>query len=92
MKTTNFREYLKDALQDPETKDEFDALEPIYAFKHQLMEIRIREKLTQAELAQKIGIPQSALARLESGKSIPTLRTLQKIAKGLGKKLVLSFQ
>lgn len=92
MKTTNFREYLEDALQDPEFRAEYEALEPLYAMKRQLIQYRIDHNLTQAQLAERLGMKQSALARLESGQSVPTLRTLQRIARGLEKKLVVTFQ
>ena len=43
------------------------------------------------ELAERCGMRQSAFARLESGNANPTLKTLQQVAKGLGKKLRISF-
>ena len=39
-----------------------------------------------------LGMKQSALSRLESGQIVPTLRTLQRVARRLGKKLVITFQ
>lgn len=45
--------------------------------------------LTQHQLAVACGLPQSAIARFESGKSSPTLRTLQRITSALNKKLML---
>ena len=92
MKTTRFRDYLADALQDPETRAEFESLEPLYQVKRQLTELRLRENLTQAELAARIGMSQSALARLENGQTSPTLKSLQRIAHGLGKTLTLTFR
>lgn len=45
---------------------------------------RARKKLTQRELAHKIGVDQSALARFESGRVSPTLNFLKKVVSGLG--------
>ncbi|MDO4584033.1 MAG: helix-turn-helix transcriptional regulator [Planctomycetia bacterium] len=84
--------YLKDALQDPEFRAEYEALEPVYAVKKQLIQARLEQNLTQAELARRIGISRSALARLESGNFNPTLKNLQRIAHGLGKTLTLTFR
>ena len=52
---------------------------------------RAEQNLTQRELAERCGMRQSAFARLESGNANPTLKTLQQVAKGLGKKLRISF-
>ena len=48
--------------------------------------------LTQAELAEKTGIRQSNISRIESGAASPTIDTLARLAEGMGKKLVISFQ
>ncbi|MFH0804477.1 MAG: helix-turn-helix transcriptional regulator [Candidatus Zambryskibacteria bacterium] len=45
---------------------------------------RARQKLSQRELAEKIGVKQSALARFESGRTNPTLGFLKKVVSGLG--------
>ena len=87
-----FDDFLEEQLQDPEFREEYEALEPIYAMKRQLIQYRIDHNLTQTQLAERLGMKQSSLARLESGQSVPTLRTLQRIAHGLEKKLVVSFQ
>lgn len=47
--------------------------------------------VTQQELAAYTGINQSDISRLESGNTNPSLRTLCRIAEGLGKKLIVSF-
>ncbi len=87
----DFEKYLEKALQDPEFREEYEALEPIYALKRQLVELRTKENITQEEAARRIGMSRSSLARLESGNFNPTLKNLQRIAKGLGKKLTVTF-
>lgn len=52
---------------------------------------RAEEDLTQRELAERCGMKQSAFARLESGNANPTIETLQRVAKGFGKQLRISF-
>lgn len=54
-----------------------------------LLTLRRTAHLTQAELAAKIGMPQSSLARIESGKANPTLKTLLRIAAALRAELTL---
>lgn len=50
----------------------------------QLCDVRFKSGITQNEMAQKMGISQSTLARLESANSNPSLKTLVKMARALG--------
>ena len=49
------------------------------------------EDLTQKELAEKSGVRQSNISRIEKGQAVPSLVTLDKIAKALGKEVQVSF-
>jgi len=79
----------KELLSDSATKREFDKLTPRYAVISEFIKARIKNKLTQAEVAKKVGTKQSAIARLESGNVNPSLEFLQKIAKVLGYRLTI---
>jgi DNA-binding XRE family transcriptional regulator len=83
------KQYLKEFLKDPKNKAAYDSLEVEFAIHDALIRERIYKKLTQKQLAKKLGIAQSALARLESGRSNPTLSFLQKVTAGLGLKLTV---
>ncbi|MDH5105920.1 helix-turn-helix transcriptional regulator [Lentilactobacillus diolivorans] len=48
---------------------------------------RIRNNVSQQELAKRIGMKQPQIAKLEMLESVPTLKTLNRYAKGLGLKL-----
>lgn len=74
----------KELLADPRVKKEYDRLAPRYKVISQLISARIKKGLTQKELAQRTGTKQSAIARLESGNSNPSLEFLEKIAEGMG--------
>lgn len=76
-------------LADPENRKAYDSLEVEFKLHEALIDARIQNKLTQKELANKMGITQSALARFESGRTNPTLSFLQKITAGLGLKLTI---
>src|SRR6185295_9767108 len=78
-------------LKDTEFKAGYDALEEEFALASLLIEARTRAKLTQAELADKMGTSQSTIARLESGKAAPSLSTLRRIAKATGTRLEIAF-
>lgn len=78
-------------LEDEETKAEYNALEPIYEIKRELIRMRIDKGLSQKELAEIIGTKQSAISRLENGNYNPSIEFLSKIAHALGKELHISF-
>lgn len=65
---------------NPEVKASFDELDPEYTLARELIAARVRAGLTQTQLAERMNTTQSTIARLESGKSLPSLRTLQRIA------------
>jgi predicted transcriptional regulator len=56
-----------------------------------LMELRESEGLTQRQLAEKVGKPQSTIARIENGNMNVSYGILNEIATGLGKKLEIRF-
>ena len=88
-----FEEYKKKAFaDDPELYKEYKALEPEYEIIKQIIQARSELNLTQKELAEKIGIKQSNISRLESGNYNPSLDFLKKIAQGLGKELHIEFR
>lgn len=91
-KLDEWEDFKKELLSDPEVKKEYDRLQPEFEIISQLIELRAKKKLTQKALAKKLGTKQSAIARLESGRGNPTLEFLQKTAKALNKKLVISFE
>ncbi len=74
-------------LADPEAKAAYDALEPAY----QLARLRIAQGLTQAEVAERAGVRQPNIARLEAGKHEPTLGLLRRVAAALGYRLDVRF-
>lgn len=56
----------------------------------QIIELRKKQRLTQSALAHKAGLKQSALARIESGRSNATIATLGRVAGALKKNLVFA--
>jgi transcriptional regulator with XRE-family HTH domain len=77
------------ALGNAEVKAEYEKLSDEYALLDEFLKARGAQGLTQAQVAQKIGTTQSAVARMESGsgKHSPSLATLSKYAEALGCKL-----
>lgn len=91
-KHLDFDLVLKEALKNPKIKAEYDRLEPKFTAISAIIEARAKKGYTQATLAKKIGTKQSAIARIESGNSNPSIGFLQKLAGALGKKLVIRFE
>ena len=58
-------------------------------FLGQIKRIRKEKGLSQADLAEQVGVPQSTIGRLESRKTFPNLKTLQKIAEVLDAEIYL---
>lgn len=79
------------ALERADVKDEYDRLDEEFHFLDQFLKARAAAGVTQAEIAERIGTTQSAVARLESGrgKHSPSLATLEKYAHALGCRLEL---
>ena len=76
-------------LENPEVVKESEKLEPEFQALRKLILLRRRNKITQHDLAEKINMRQSHIARLESGEITPTLKILKRYADGLN--LVITF-
>ena len=83
------KQFVQEFLKDPVKRKAYESLEVEFKIYSALVKARIEKKLTQKQLASKLGIAQSALARFESGRTNPTLSFLQKITTGLGLKLTV---
>ena len=86
-----YQDYKKEALQDPEVKKEYDALQPEYDIIQAMIDARISQNMTQKELAEKTGITQADISRIENGMRNPSLSMMKKLANGLGMQLKLEF-
>lgn len=91
MAMSNYRDYKEKALQNPEVKTEYDALQAEYDIIQSLIDARANQNITQKELSLKTGIPQADISRIENGTRNPSLSTLKKLAQGLGMQLRLEF-
>ena len=87
----SFDELKNSLLEDEEFKTEYDKLKPRYDAIKQIIKARQELKLTQAELAKRVGTQKSNISRLESGNYNPSLDFLIKISDALGKNLVVQL-
>jgi len=87
----NFREYLEKQLKDSEFKKEWDVLEPEFNVIQAMVDARKQRNMTQKELAERTGIDQSDISKIETGNANPSLATLKRLAEGLDMILKLEF-
>ena len=87
--TIPFDEIAAQWLKDLEVKREYNALEAEFAIASELIRARLRAGLSQAELAERMGTSQSAIARLESGQTLPSTKTLLRFAEATKSKVEL---
>ncbi len=88
---SKFNQYLAEQLRDPAFKAEYDALEAEFAIIQAMITARQKTGMTQKQLAERTGIHQSDISKLERGHGNPSLRTLIRLAEGLGMKLKVEF-
>ena len=89
---TKLRGLHKKWMKDPEYRKEYGALEEEFALMMEIAKARSRSGLSQAELARRMKTTQSTVARLESGRGLPSTRTLGRFAKATGHRLKISFE
>ncbi|MBI3922371.1 MAG: helix-turn-helix transcriptional regulator [Armatimonadetes bacterium] len=75
---------------DPAFSHECEKLRPQYEFRSALIGYRIAAGWTQRDLAERLGMTQSVVARLESGARLPTVGNLHRIAAVLGVEFIVS--
>ena len=89
---SDFRKQLERELQNPEFAAEYERQQPEYECMRAIVAARMEQGITQKELAERSGIRQSNISRIESGASSPTISTLLSLAEGMGKKLHIEFR
>jgi DNA-binding XRE family transcriptional regulator len=87
----NFRETLNEQLKDPEFKIEYDALSAEYQLINAILDARKAANITQKQLAEKTGIAQSDISKIENGNANPSLKTIERIASGMGMTVRVEF-
>ena len=89
--SVKFDDFLQEQLQDPEFRKEYEALQPEHAIIQAIIDARQQSGMTQKELSERTGIAQGDISKLEHGNANPSLRTLQRLASGMGMIMRLEF-
>lgn len=90
-KHRDFNNFLRESLKNPKIKAEYDKLQPEFAMIQAVIDARVKNGVTQKDLAEKIGTKQSVISRLESGRANPSVAFLKKLAQALNSQLEIRF-
>nr|VFK20305.1 MAG: transcriptional regulator, XRE family [Candidatus Kentron sp. LPFa]VFK34046.1 MAG: transcriptional regulator, XRE family [Candidatus Kentron sp. LPFa] len=89
---TDIRDLHRKWMKEPAYRSAYDDLEAEFELARTLIEVRSRIGLTQEELAGRMNMPQSVLARMEGGRMRPSTKTLQRFAMATGTRLRINFE
>ena len=89
--STKFDDFLNEQLSDFEIRSEYEALQPEHALIQAMIDTGQESGITQKELDKWTGIAQGDISKLERGNVNPSILTLQRLAKGMGKVLKIEF-
>ena len=84
-------ELKKEWIKDPEVKQHYHNLKPEFDLAREFIRARVKANMTQIEVAKKMNTTQSVIARLESGKAVPTMKTIDRFARAVGMGFELRF-
>ena len=90
-KATNYEKHLAQELKDPEFKRLFDEFGQQLEISYQILQLRKKKKMSQAQLAKKIHTTQGNVARIESGNQNLTVELLNRVATALGTNLTIKL-
>ena len=86
-----FDDYLQEQLQDDVFRAEYEEMQDEFNMIRALIDARISQGLTQRQLAERTGVHQADISKLESGMRNPTLNMLKRLAEGMGMNLRIEF-
>lgn len=88
----SYKKVLSDALDDPEVRREYEALEPEFQLRRALIELRRRMNLSQDALAEKMGTKQEYISRVEQGHVDISITYLARFMKALNADMEITFK
>ena len=89
MKTLD--QYKEKQMQDPLFVKEYEAIQPEMDVIRAIVDARTSQNITQKELAERTGINQADISKLENGTRNPSVNLLKRLAEGMGMALKIEF-
>ena len=86
-----YNDFLKEQLQDEDFKKEYDSLQPEFDVIRAIVDTRVSLNLTQKQLAERTGINQADISKLENGTRNPSINLLKRLADGMDMVLKIEF-
>ena len=87
----NLKEYKSKKMNDPEFAKAYEEIQPEMNVIRAIIDARISHNITQKELAERTGIAQTEISKLENGTRNPSIKLLQRLADGMDMVLNISF-
>jgi ribosome-binding protein aMBF1 (putative translation factor) len=91
-KLISFEEWEKELMKDPEFVKEYNKLEPEFQIARQIIDARLKKKMSQEELAKKVGTGQAVISRLEGMNGKSSISLLERVARALKTKINITIQ
>ena len=91
-KVYTFEDDLKERLKNPKFRKIWEDEKLEREIGAMIIRLRIKLKISQRALAKKLKTSQAAVCRLEMAEANPSLKSLKRLAKVFGKKLVIEFR
>ena len=86
-----YDDFLAEQLRDEEFKKEYDNLQPEFDVIRAIVDARVSQNLTQKQLAERSGINQADISKLENGTRNPSINLLKRLADGMDMALKIEF-
>ena len=86
-----YDDYLQEQLKNPDVKKEWDDLQPEMDVIRAIVDARTSQNMTQKELAERTGINQADISKLENGTRNHSVNLLKRLAYGMGMSLKIEF-
>lgn len=87
----NLQTYISEQMDNPEFAREYEAIQPEMDVIRAIADARIFRNLTQKELAERVGMNQADISKLENGTRNPSLNLLKRLAEGMDMVLKIEF-
>jgi len=88
----DWNELKKELLKNPKFKRLYEESQPEYEIARAIIRARIKQKVTQKELAKRMDTTQSVISRVEQGNTSPSISLLKRLAAALNVTLQVRFK